>query len=77
MDMRTFLQSINADERKKVAKSAGTSVNYLYQIAGGHRDPSKKLAIKLSHATGGAVSVAELLELQEHLKPSAGLALAN
>lgn len=71
MDMKTFLQSVDAAERKRVATQAGTSVNYLYQIAGGHRDPSRKMAIRLSEASNGALTVVELMGLQSHIAPMA------
>lgn len=56
MDMRTFLQTSTASERELLAKAVGTTVAYLYQIAGGHRDPSPTLAIQIHRAKDGLVS---------------------
>lgn len=50
MDMQTLLRSLEPDGREQLAKSAKTSVGYLYLIAGGHRNPSPKLAKKLVEA---------------------------
>ena len=63
MTLDEFLKEADADERTRVADAAGTSVAYLYQIAGGHRRPSTDLAKKISAATRSPhkVSKAELL----------------
>ena len=37
--LRLFLTSSTESERERLAKGAGTTVPYLYAIAGGHRDP--------------------------------------
>lgn len=52
MSLKEFLRAATPDERSKVADEAGTSVAYLYQLAGGHRQqPSVTLAVKLQNAT--------------------------
>jgi len=51
MKLDEFLKTADQDERSRVADEAGTSVAYLYQIAGGHRKPSTDLAKKIAAAT--------------------------
>lgn len=50
-DMKRFLKNSSSDERKKVAGLAGTTVNYFWQVAGGHRKPSALLAKRLEVAS--------------------------
>lgn len=47
-------------ERKRVAKEAGTTVGYLIQLAGGHRQPSPGLSRLLEQATEGKVTKEEM-----------------
>lgn len=50
--LQEFLRAATADEREGVAAEAGTSVGYLYQLAGGHRrNPSAALAVAIQRAT--------------------------
>ncbi|MBE0436953.1 MAG: hypothetical protein IBX56_14245 [Methylomicrobium sp.] len=60
MDMRTFLKTTSKTERERVAKEAETTVAYLFQLAGGHREPSVKLAMRLEKASGGLLSRRDL-----------------
>lgn len=60
MDIKTYLRSTNPDERNRVAREAGTTVAYLYQIAGGHRTPGPKMALAIERATSGQVTRSEL-----------------
>lgn len=47
-----FLRRATAAERDRCAALAGTSVGYLYQLAGCHRrNPSVALAVRLAEAT--------------------------
>jgi hypothetical protein len=46
----TSLRSASASQRNSVTISAGTSVDYLYQLAGGSRVASAELAAKIEHA---------------------------
>ena len=55
MDMRTYLHSVTPDERLRLANELGTSVNYFFQIAGGHRKASFTLAKRLEKATNGVL----------------------
>ena len=50
--MRSWLSNATADEKRRVAKLAGTSVIYLYHIAAGRRKPGAELAQKIAHASG-------------------------
>ena len=45
------MEATTADEREEVAKQAGTTVDYLWQLAGGHRKPSVELAKRLEAAS--------------------------
>lgn len=48
--LQTWLENAAADERFDLASTAATTVNYLYQLAGGHRRASAELAIKIETA---------------------------
>lgn len=56
MDVKTFLKTSTKAEREEVARAAGTSVSYLWQLAGGHRNPSKVMAEKLEKASNGRIN---------------------
>ncbi len=58
--IQSWLKSATDAERIEVAKKAGTSVGYLYQIAGGHRKASLALCKKLQGATSGALTLADI-----------------
>ena len=47
MNAREFIDKVGAEEAERVAKAAGTNLDYLRQIANGHRNASVKLAEKL------------------------------
>lgn len=47
MDVREFLRSATPEERERVARIAGTSVAYLYQLAGRHKLPSISMCERL------------------------------
>lgn len=61
MDARTFLRTTDLAERERVAASAGTTVAYLKQLAGGHSRPSPRLAKRLEIASGGRMTRQDLL----------------
>jgi hypothetical protein len=52
--LQNWLQAANVQERARLAKAADTSVNYLYQMAGGHRKINAPIAILLER---GAVPI--------------------
>ena len=56
MNLRDWLNSVDSNERERVADAAGTSVGYLWQIAGTHRKASTGLAKAIEVATDGAVT---------------------
>jgi hypothetical protein len=51
MNIKEWLGAATKEERAAVALEAETSVDYLWQLSGGHRRPSAKLAEKLEQAT--------------------------
>jgi hypothetical protein len=55
--LREWLGSTSVNEREIVAVSAGTSVAYLYQLAGGHRRASIELASRLNIASAGKLTI--------------------
>ena len=50
MDVKQWLNQASQDEREAVAVKAGTTVAYLWQLAGDHRKPSPLLARRLEEA---------------------------
>lgn len=55
MDLRTYLKDKPRGEAERIALLAETTVDYIYQLSGGHRTPSLKLAKRLEEATEGIV----------------------
>lgn len=55
MPMARYIRTVGRVGRERLAGACGTSVGYLYQIAGGHRRPSVPLALRLERHTGGWV----------------------
>ena len=51
MDAKTFIDTYGWDEAVRVAKQAGTTREYLYQIANGYRNASPGLARRLVDAS--------------------------
>lgn len=60
MTLADWLREATDSQRAKAAEKAGTSVGYLYLLAGGHRRASTDLAKKLEKATSKKVTRAEL-----------------
>lgn len=60
MQLADYLKTLTSDQRILVAKKAGTTREYLVQLAGGHRKASALLAKRLEDATGGKVAKSEL-----------------
>jgi DNA-binding transcriptional regulator YdaS (Cro superfamily) len=60
MQLADYLRALETREREQLADKAGTSVAYLYQIAGKHRRASKELALKIETASGCEVTRQEL-----------------
>lgn len=55
MGLAEYMRSVGRAGRERLASRCGTTVGYLYQIAGGHRRVGASLALRLEHGTGGAV----------------------
>lgn len=55
--IRDWLHAAPNAERERVATEAGTSVAYLWQLAGGHRKATFELAARLLAATRGALTL--------------------
>jgi hypothetical protein len=56
MDIKSFLKSATPAERQEVAQEAGTTVAYLKQLAGRHRNCSKVLAERLERSSKGRIN---------------------
>lgn len=59
MKMTEFLRAASKRERAEVAERCGTSVSYLYQLAGGHRHASVLLAARIEAHTDALASRAQ------------------
>jgi len=55
MKLDHYIRISSRRERQRLAHTCGTTVGYLYQIAGQHRRPGVPLALRLEGATAGAV----------------------
>lgn len=60
MEIGEWLRQTDASERESVASLCNTTVDYFYQLAGGHRSASPQLAGLIENATNGAVTAREL-----------------
>lgn len=65
--LKTYLQEVGLTAEQFAAKvracgSPTLTASYLSQIIIGYRHPSRALAISISHASEGAVSVGDLME---------------
>ena len=58
MDLRSYL---NGKCRKTFAEQIGTTTNYINNLCWGGASPGKNLALRIEQATGGAVTLRELL----------------
>lgn len=55
--IREWINDATNAERERVAAEAGTSVAYLWQLAGGHRKVTFELAARLLAATRGVLTL--------------------
>lgn len=60
MNFRAYWDQLPRDARDSLAEQCKTNRVYLSQIATNFRSPSPAMARRISDATGGAVSLAEL-----------------
>lgn len=51
VDIRSFIEAIDSDQRQEFADRAGTNTAYLSQLASGHRKASTSLARRLVQAS--------------------------
>lgn len=58
--LREWLAKTSPERRDEVAKKAGTSAGYLWQLAGGHRKPTPEIAERLQEASDGEITIAGL-----------------
>jgi hypothetical protein len=58
--MRQLLNSITPEEREELANKCGTTVEYFWQIAGGHRKAGPVLAKKIQKHSSGRVKASVL-----------------
>lgn len=63
--MRNWLDHASAKQKRRLAESAQTQVNYLYKIASGYRKPSVTLATRLAAGSRefAAIPVLEIADL--------------
>jgi len=60
MNITDWMKQASAERKAEVAAEAGTTVDYLYQLSGGHREPSHRMAKRLHRASGGEMSLAAM-----------------
>ncbi|MCP3850627.1 MAG: hypothetical protein GY694_10395 [Gammaproteobacteria bacterium] len=56
-----FYKKLSPAEKKQFAEKINSSVNYLNQLANGHKVAGVKGALKIEKATGGIVTRADIL----------------
>jgi len=61
MPLSNYLKSLDAAARQRLAAACGTSVDYLFQISRGTRQPKLHLAVMIDQESTGAVSFESLL----------------
>ncbi|MCE3025758.1 hypothetical protein [Salinicola sp. DM10] len=55
--LQDWLKRTTAEERETLAANAGTSVGYIWQLAGGHRKASLGMAKRLQEASFGELTI--------------------
>jgi hypothetical protein len=60
MDVKTYLSETDKASAEAMAARAGTTYDYLIQLAGHHRKPSPDLSRKLVKASRGKLTLPEL-----------------
>ncbi len=58
--LRDWLANASPARRDEVAKKAGTSAGYLWQLAGGHRKATPEISERLQEASDGEITIAGL-----------------
>jgi hypothetical protein len=70
MDAKKFIDQYGWDEAISVAKAAGTTREYFYQIANGFRNASPPLAQRLVAASDGRLDLMTLIMATQDRKAS-------
>lgn len=60
MNLREYVLALTPEEREEFAARAGTTVNYLPLLMGGHRKPGHELARRLTEASNGVLELSAL-----------------
>lgn len=60
MNMKQFLHSVTPEEREKLALAVDSTVDYFWQIAGGHRKPGARICRLLEEHSGGKLKASVL-----------------
>lgn len=60
MNLKNYLSGLSPEQKKELADHFGTSVEYLSQLANGHRKAGPKFLAGIERATAGQVTQAEL-----------------
>lgn len=67
MDVKQWLKSTKPEQRGPVVEEAGTTAEYLLQLAGNHRKPSVRLARRLEQAS--RIHTPDHVMVAEDLRP--------
>lgn len=57
ISLKDWMNQNTLEKRMELAAACGTTVGYLYQLSGGHRKPSLRLALSIQKFTDGQVCV--------------------
>lgn len=60
MKLRQYLDELKPEARRSFADRVGTTMDYFYQLTGGHRKPSVELVKRIESESGGKVTRYEL-----------------
>jgi DNA-binding transcriptional regulator YdaS (Cro superfamily) len=60
MELKNYLKSLPASDRKAFAQRCGTSLQYLYNITAGFKTCGEKLAIEIEKNSARAVTCEEM-----------------
>lgn len=60
MNLRDYIDAMSAEGKKAFAARADTTVDYLWQLKGGHSRPSPEMCKRLVQASDGILELSEL-----------------
>jgi DNA-binding transcriptional regulator YdaS (Cro superfamily) len=52
MNLKTWIRQTTPEERREICEQIGTTMDYLWQIAGGHSRASARMALEIERYTG-------------------------